>query len=1565
MPKIQNSFLKGKMNNDLDERLVPKGEYRDAQNILITQSENSDVGAVENIQGNALALNTPFTRENPSLETIGYFADTLNKRAFWFVTDFAGNTSDIRSMSRASSTNTCAILMGELDSSATAAQILVSGHFLNFSTNHLITGVNLIDDLLFFTDNYNQPRKINITTASANSSNYTHEEQISVAKVSPHLSPILFEQDFIAEEGGLTQGSAISTNQNITSDFLKDRFVRFSYRYKYEDGEFTTMAPFTQIVFKPLNNGVIDSRISTDLNITDYQDVYSKNIVDIMKNDYNQIDVRIPLPSIEDYNEDETSDWQNDLGLSKIEILIKDSEEDVVKVIKEININATDFTNNVQKFRGINDLEPTVTYFRYVYKHTYRSEKPFKVLEDKQITRVFDQVPLRAKAQEISGNRVIYANFTENYELPKDNNGKTGVNYVISTKVKGFNDFNDEGDVILNINSEAYKDVYQFNSLKQRRKYQVGIVLSDRFGRQSPVILSTNVTSSGSSDTIFHENITEDFSGNSGTFSTYSWGEGSNPAEATIGKSLFIDFIENEIVAAKDLYNGDITSDSYNPYGWYSYKIVVQQREQDYYNVYVNHPADNWSNENNSHDDVHGFTWVTLYGDNINKVPRDVSEVSEVRENVAGSDTKLFPKVVKKDVHNENSFSTRSVPGTFTESTEVMTIGTAREQGILTQEDLDKDRVHDFIMAQRNPLVAQLKSIGTNNRIKYGIEVRASQENDDNKRYLTFGNNNETIPYVRVGHQLTKGPLGGINDELGPIHDQIIAKEAFKFGIGSANSESRTVSILAPSGGETLPIRLGQILEFRKNPSDVETINFLNATVITHATGSDTLTILGDSAGEDLYDAWSVGGVVSVTEEAESGGAPPGVSVGVVQGLEQVVPYTTIFVNGQLFNGIVPANTYIEAMYIENDNYTVILNSFGQDPIPAGATFTPGNGQQGTLTTFQFANTDSPNNDSFQIFRSSTNTTAIREIHGNEVIVRRPVLIDVKLDGDENTRIRLEFDRAPFPADVTNQETGTLNIALFDPIIIKNVTSETNDDGEVEQKIQLSHDVEINENEKFTIQNLEQEPIAVRTGLTVLETDPVVSNIDIYYESSTSGLIKDLHNRLKADSENIEYDNSVLEIGYFNTFILAGGGTTEQQNVGEFHIEESRIKGEFNGKSVDYGVRAHLVDTEYTQRTRGNALIHSGIFNAKTLVNKTNEFSIGENITKAVDIQNGSIQKLYAEDTNLIIFQENKVNIAAIDKDIIFTQEGQPLSTASKVVIGQVVSVAGKYGISKNPESFAVHGNRKYFADKNRGTIMRLSRDGLTPISDAGMRSFFRDNLKKAQLIYGMYDEQKNKYVVSLQNDTEVMTRQHEIASSSTSTSLSSQTYATLSYDEASKGWVSFYTYKPTFGFSLSNEFYTYNNDKLFQHYRDDVQRCKFYSNANPDPANIEFVFNDQPSTIKNFHTIDYEGSTGWQMSSAETDMHQAFPILSSDTTVDALSIAVNFVNKENKYYGHIRNNTTTTALNQIVGVDLSGIKGYFNKVKMQYWKPTEAIASSVNKAELYAVSSETVYSSQ
>ena len=1507
MPKIQNSFLKGKMNKDLDERLVPKGEYREAQNILITQSESSDVGAIENIQGNILAV--PMPSITGDMETIGYCADVLSKKVFWFITDFTGDSGDVRTMSRAQSTNTCQILMADLNDTSAEAKIIVQGHFLNFSKDHLITGVNLIDDLLFWTDNYNQPRKINVTKAIADNTYYTKEEQISVAKVSPFLAPILKDN----EENG--DNYSLQNDDTISSDYLKDRFVRFSYRYKYEDGEYTTMAPFTQIVFKPLNDGQIQNVLTTDREKTDTQDVYSKTIVDIMKNHYNRIEMRIPLPG-DNYQTDPNVNWDNDLRVSKIEILIKESDQDVVKVIKEIDVNDNAAFVDLIELMDTNPNDESninqTSYYRHVYKFVYKSEEPYKILEDKQITRVFDQVPLRAKSQEISGNRVIYGNFTENYEIPVDDSGKTGINYVIKNIVKGSLDS-------LTM-PQANKEVYKYNSVKQRRKYQVGVVLSDIFGRQSTVILST-----GDTDTTTSPAVTTDFSSNYN--SGYSWSD----QNLAFGKSLSIMFTENNIV--DNVYNGDITSDDYNPYGWYSYKLVVKQQEQEYYNVYTNHPADNWNNESNTHDEVLGFSWISLYGNNINKVVRDVSEVDEIREGVAGSDVKLFPKVIKKSIpimYNGtltdffSPLNNMSMQGPDQDPFDVMTVGTAREQGILTKGDRDKDRVHDFVMAKRNPLLAQVKSLGENNRVKYSLDFIVNNDNTEEKDEFQIGNGNDINPFIRVGQQITEKVLN-INSKKA-IALSNIGKQVIDVRVDNDEQEhfdSKTIILdgdeIDDAKGGSAMMQVGQIIEFRTGSSEG-----LNLSLLPFNDSADNSLTVGSAEAAFLQIAWNN----SQTDDNLSG----------------------VF---YIIGDNIPSGTTITNVSTSGTTTTITMSAASTAAVTSYVNITGGAGGSNLFM-------DENNSD-----ESFIKTTAVVEQHGDEYVVRRPILQKVELN-EESTRTILHFDRRVFPDNIDTSQNKNQCLALFDPLTIKQIETE-NDGTLVYQKIKMSHEHDFNANDQIVIQNLEEQPIAVTTGLTVLETDPVKSNLDIFYESSTSGLIKDLHN-------DIELNNNELEISYYNTFILSGGGNiipvlqngTITDKVGQWHVEESRIKGEFNGKSVDFGVRAHLVDDEYAQRVRTNALIHSGIFNSKTKVNETNQFSIGENITRAVDIQNGSIQKLYAEDTNLIIFQENKVSRALIDKDAIFTQEGQPLTTASKVVIGQIGAFAGKYGISKNPESFAVYGARKYFSDKNRGVILRLSQDGLTPISDSGMRSFFRDNLQNANRVYGMYDEQKNKYVISLQNKHGVgSTYYPEYGTSSDSTTISKDTYSTLSFDESSGGWVSFYTYKPTFGFSLSNEFYTYNLQNLYKHYSDDVQRGVFYKSVYTDPSNVEFVFNDQPTTVKNFHTIDYEGTSGWKMASAETDMHVAYPVLSSDTSVSALSIPVNFVNKENKYYGHIRNNTTTTSINQITGIDLSGIKGYFNKVKMQYWKPSEAIASSVSKGELYAVGSETVYSSQ
>ena len=173
-------------------------------------------------------------------------------------------------------------------------------------------------------------------------------------------------------------------------------------------------------------------------------------------------------------------------------------------------------------------------------------------------------------------------------------------------------------------------------------------------------------------------------------------------------------------------------------------------------------------------------------------------------------------------------------------------------------------------------------------------------------------------------------------------------------------------------------------------------------------------------------------------------------------------------------------------------------------------------------------------------------------------------------------------------------------------------------------------------------------------------------------------------------------------------------------------VEESRIRGGYNNTQVSLGVKA-FIEEEVRSIRLDSGLIYSGIYNSRTGVNETNQFPTGEEITKQADPQDGSIQHLYADDNDLTVFQENKVSRALIDKDAIYNAEGGGSVTSTKLVIGQIVPYAGRYGISDNPESFAYYGFRKYFTDRYRGVVCRLSRDGITEISQYGMFDYFRD----------------------------------------------------------------------------------------------------------------------------------------------------------------------------------------------------------------------------------------------
>jgi len=564
------------------------------------------------------------------------------------------------------------------------------------------------------------------------------------------------------------------------------------------------------------------------------------------------------------------------------------------------------------------------------------------------------------------------------------------------------------------------------------------------------------------------------------------------------------------------------------------------------------------------------------------------------------------------------------------------------------------------------------------------------------------------------------------------------------------------------------------------------------------------------------------------------------------------------------------------------------------------------------------------------------------------------------------------------------------------------------------------------------------------------------------------------------DAETIPYSN--VYNGDNSTYSIYDGSN--------WVIEESRIRGGYNNTQVDLGVRAHLMEDSSNVRYRSNALVYSGIFNSKTNINRTNVFSVGEDITKSVDPHNGSIQLIYAMDNNLTIFQENKVSQALIDKDAIYSAEGTPINTVSNVVIGQVTPYSGEYGISRNPESFAHFGFRRYFADKDRNAVLRLSRDGITEISQYGMRDFFRDELAKLidrkvittvafdldydqtegiivqgpqdsrysasppvaipaplgawvkviskgisdlqeliagsqvqvntnvsggaawnsvnsfvtgigtvdisgtssnvvfldngplqiyspgvaadpqiRFVYyekdkveGGFDNYKDNYTISIQ--------QH---SGSKTLDETSDYYSTLTFNERVQGWNTFYTYRPDLIFSLKNNYFTTKEGSLYIHYDSLTNANEFYGVSNQ--SSITFIFNPSPSINKNFKTINYEGSNGWQVDSFVTDaanirpgvnevLDQTNNVKSYDEglyTENGIPYRAGFVEKENKYYANLVNNSTATSGEVVFGDSMTGVKGYFATVKMS----TDLTTNAGGTKEMFAVSSEFVVSSQ
>ena len=720
MAEVKNSFLASKMNKDLDSRLVPNNQYRNAFNIAVSESEDSDVGALENILGNSLIATATGFGTNPTV--IGYGVDEINEKIFLFITDYTDTSpTNLTNNQAAVNQGVSSIVCLDVQNNANAFQTLVTGRFLNLSTTHPIYGVNILEGLLFWTDNRNQPRKININKAISSSSYYATEDSISVARYAPYQSIELVTENagvytgtmkdvvspssiggaaayatsvvsnatvipinttygtFATDDvitlqppnvdkipaGTKVAGSSTSTSLNtnvpvgVTTPldandvivfsenpyfindyagdpvFLQDKFVKFSYRFKYDDNEYSIIAPFTQTAFIPQQDG--------RFLIGDEEASYTSGEVSFMQNKVNFIELIINFPDAVT-----GANLNSNFKITEIDVIYQESDGIALYVLDTITLD--DITTN--------HLSDTF------YKYKYQSRKPILTLPSSEANRVYDKTPVKALSQEVSGNRVIYGNYVNKYTAPQH------LNYQVTASEKI-----EAGSLYTGIDKE-----YPESTLKRNRNYQVGIVLMDRYGRQSDVILSNVGSNTASND------LTNSF-GASTFYFPYRNNNTVGDVLNDIGNSIKIQF--NKAISSNfsplqygnsqptgqpGLYNGVLGNAAYNPLGWYTYKVVVKQTEQDYYNVYTPGIV---NGEFNSASANSGFAFTTLISDSLNKVPKELLDASG-NQNQFRSDTLLY-NVVNTTGTAPNYYNIQGFPGNTNNT--VTTLSTFTDMG--------------------------------------------------------------------------------------------------------------------------------------------------------------------------------------------------------------------------------------------------------------------------------------------------------------------------------------------------------------------------------------------------------------------------------------------------------------------------------------------------------------------------------------------------------------------------------------------------------------------------------------------------------------------------------------------------------------------------------------------------------------------------------------------------------------------------------------------------------------------------------------------------------------------
>lgn len=210
------------MNKQLDERLVPDGQYIDALNVRVDATESANASVVKPAKGNDQILSLT-TKNGGSLLSqyttcVGSAADHKTGFVYWMIhnSNFSGNKLDMIVGINTRKSNDLKYIIQSQHASRTA---------LNFSPNRKITAIDIIDGTMYFTDGYNQPRQIILNKTYPE--NVT-ETELLVIKAPPAEAPVVTPVFASSDES-----------------FMMDKIYCFAYRYKYNNGQYSATSQFS------------------------------------------------------------------------------------------------------------------------------------------------------------------------------------------------------------------------------------------------------------------------------------------------------------------------------------------------------------------------------------------------------------------------------------------------------------------------------------------------------------------------------------------------------------------------------------------------------------------------------------------------------------------------------------------------------------------------------------------------------------------------------------------------------------------------------------------------------------------------------------------------------------------------------------------------------------------------------------------------------------------------------------------------------------------------------------------------------------------------------------------------------------------------------------------------------------------------------------------------------------------------------------------------------------------------------------------------------------------------